>query len=54
MARATSVKSRINGTTNAYLGNSRTRMIGSGVGNRLASHSQNYRRIRTSMGLSAG
>lgn len=54
MARATTVRGRINGSTGAYLGNTRTRMIGPNTGNRLASHTQNYRRIRQAMGMSAG
>lgn len=53
MPRATSVQGRINGTTNAYLGNNRSRDIGV-RGNRLASHAANYRNIRAGLGLSTG
>lgn len=53
MPRATSVRGRINGTTNAYLGNSRSRDIGV-RGNRIASHNRNYRNIRAALGLSTG
>nr|DAZ47665.1 MAG TPA: hypothetical protein [Caudoviricetes sp.] len=53
MARATTTQGRINGTTNAYLGNSRSRDI-SVRGNRFASHEQNYRNIRRGLGMSAG
>ena len=42
MARATTVRGRINGSTGAYLGNTRTRMIGPNTGNRLASHTLDY------------
>lgn len=53
MARATTVQGRINGTTNAYLGNNRSRDI-SVRGNKFASHEQNYRNIRRGLGMSAG
>lgn len=54
MARQRSLQNRINGMTNAYLGNTRTRSIAAGAGNRLATHAQNYRFLRRSMGMSAG
>ena len=53
MARATTLRGRINDTTNAYLGNSRSRDI-TVRGNKFASHQQNYRNIRRGLGMSAG
>ena len=53
MARATSIRGRINGTTQAYLGNSRQRDTNA-RGNRLTSHRGNYRNIRAALGLSTG
>ncbi len=54
MARKKSIKSTINGSTQAYLGNNRSRRIERGAGNRFATHNQNYRLLRKAMGLSAG
>ena len=53
MARATTLKGRINGTTGAYLGNSRQRDTNA-RGNRLTNHTGNYRNIRAAFGLSTG
>lgn len=53
MARATTLRGRINGTTNAYLGNSRSRDTNA-RGNKFATHQQNYRNIRAAYGLSTG
>ena len=53
MARATTLRGRINGTTNAYLGNSRQRDTNA-RGNRLTNHAGNYRNIRSAFGLSTG
>lgn len=53
MARATTLRGRINGTTNAYLGNSRSRDTNA-RGNRLTNHAGNYRNIRAALGLSTG
>ena len=53
MARARTLVGRINGTTGAYLGNSRQRDINA-RGNRLTNHQGNYRNIRAALGLSTG
>ena len=53
MARATTLKGRINGTTGAYLGNSRQRDTNA-RGNRLTNHKGNYLNIRAALGLSTG
>lgn len=53
MAKATSVKGRVNGSTGAYLGNSRQRDTNA-RGNRLTNHRGNYRNIRAAFGLSTG
>ena len=53
MARARTLKGRINGTTGAYLGNTRQRDTNA-RGNRLTNHTGNYRNIRAALGLSTG
>ena len=53
MARATTLKGRINGTTGAYLGNTRQRDTNA-RGNRLTNHEGNYRNIRAALGLTTG
>ena len=53
MARATTLKGRINGTTGAYLGNSRQRDTNA-RGNRLTNHAGNYSNIRAALGLTTG
>lgn len=52
MARATSLIGKINGTTNAYLGNSRRHQLVKG--NKLGTHNKVYRQIRKKLGISAG
>lgn len=53
MARARTLVGRINGTTGAYLGNTRQRDTNA-RGNRLTNHAGNYRNIRAALGLSTG
>lgn len=53
MARARTLAGRINGTTGAYLGNTRQRDTNA-RGNRLTNHTGNYRNIRAALGLSTG
>lgn len=54
MPRVQSLQGRISGATGSYLGNTRTRRIERGVGNRFATHNQNYRILRRAFGLSSG
>lgn len=51
MARSSSVMSRVNGSTQAYLGNSRSRDTNA-RGNKFASHQTNYNNIRAAFGMS--
>ncbi len=51
--RAGSLVNRINGNTNAYLGQTRQRDTNA-RGNRLTNHRGNYRNIRAALGLSTG
>ena len=53
MARARTLVGRINGTTGAYLGNTRQRDTNA-RGNRLTNHEGNYRNIRAALGLTTG
>lgn len=53
MARARTLVGRINGTTGAYLGNTRQRDTNA-RGNRLTNHAGNYRNIRAALGLTTG